>query len=60
MPKVPPDRTVAAMATAAVTAFVAISLAKSEHLSAESTQRAPPQFVLPAGHFYQQTGPFPS
>ena len=60
IPIVPPERTAAAIATEAVTALVAMLFAKSVHKSCESTQRAPPQFTLPAGHCYQQTGPLPT
>lgn len=56
---VPPERTVAAIATAKVATLATVDFTKSEQTSAESTQRAPPQLVLPAGHSYQQTGPLP-
>ena len=47
-----------AAATARATTLTAILLTESEQPSAESVQRAE-QSALPAGQFYQQTGPLP-
>ena len=53
----PPVAAVAAI-TARATTLIAMFLTLSVHESAVSVQRAL-QSDFPAGHFYQQTGPFP-
>ena len=37
-----------------------IALSSAVHSDCDWTQRAPPQFLYPAGQFPQQTGPTPS